>query len=288
MHGLGRHAGLKPYARRGLVALAIFAKLVVIAGLLIWLGPSVSALGWGAALHGLAAAAIAGLALFVGLRHMGRVGHDSKDSGEKAIGIILHGAARYDLLASILTLGRETRLRNLMLGLARLQPGETVLDVACGTGTLALAAKRQVGLQGRVIGVDASAEMIERARAKGAKAGLDLTFVGGAAQALPFGRGQFDIVIGTLMLHHLPKPARADFAGEARRVLKPGGRLLLIDFGRPARRSGWPRFHRHGHLDMQAIAALLTESGFEICDIGAVGTMNLHYVRATLPQELLA
>jgi ubiquinone/menaquinone biosynthesis C-methylase UbiE len=171
-----------------------------------------------------------------------------------------------------------------MLRLANLQPGESMLDVACGTGTLAIAARRKVGPQGRVTGIDASAEMIARARTKAQRAGLDIAFVEGAAQKLPFDDAQFDIVTGTLMLHHLAKPARTAFAREALRILKPGGRLLLIDFGRPPR-SKWPRLHRHGQVDMQAIGAILAECGFAIGDIGPVGTKNLNYVRATAPRS---
>lgn len=63
-------------------------------------------------------------------------------------------------------------------------------------------------------------------------------------------------------------------------MLKPEGRLLLIDFEKPARQSRLPRLHRHGHADMQAIGALLAESGFKIGDTGAVGTKNLSYIRA--------
>ncbi|WP_352642722.1 class I SAM-dependent methyltransferase [Mesorhizobium sp. M0520] len=197
------------------------------------------------------------------------------------MGIVLHRAAGYHLLARVLTFGREGRFRHSMLRLAALQSGEAVLDVACGTGTLAIAARPLVGTDGRVTGVDASAEMVERARVKAARAGLDLTFVKAIAQELPFKDGQFDIVIGTLMLHHLSLPVRSAFVREAGRVLKPGGRLLLIDFGRPLRESRMPRLHRHGHIDMNAVGALLAQRGFKVSDIGAVGTMNLNYVRAT-------
>jgi ubiquinone/menaquinone biosynthesis C-methylase UbiE len=84
------------------------------------------------------------------------------------IGLLIHGAARYDWLVWLYTLGRESRLRARMLRHAALQPGETVLDVGCGTGTLALLAKTQVGVTGEVTGIDASAEMIARQRKGGA------------------------------------------------------------------------------------------------------------------------
>ncbi len=289
MHGFGRHAGFGPHSRKGVIALVILAKLALIAGFLLLLrfgGGYFEAGAWAVAFHGLILAAVAALVFWGGIRHKGLIGSSAHGAGDSAIGIILHRAAGYDLLARVLTFGREGRFRELMLRPARLQPGEAVLDVACGTGTLAIAAKRQVGTDGSVTGIDASAEMIGRARAKAERAGLDLTFVKGTAQELPFGDAQFDIVIGTLMLHHLPEAARSAFAREARRVLKSGGRLLLVDFGMPLRETGLPRLHRHGHIDMHAVGALLTENGFEIGDIGAVGTKNLNYIRARTAEGL--
>lgn len=285
MHSFDHHAGNGGHFRRGTFVVIILAKLTLVAGILALakLGMGYIVAGaWTAALHGLVLAAIAVAVLWGGLRHNGLVGGGAHGAANKGIGIILHRPLGYDLLVRALTIGRENRLREFMLRPAKLQPGEAVLDVACGSGTLAIAARRLVGPDGRVTGVDASAEMIERARAKAARSGLDLNFVNGTAQALPFGDAQFDIVIGTLMLHHLSKPVRLEFVREAARVLKPGGRLLLIDFGRPARRPSWlPRLHRNGHIDMQAMAALLSECGFQVDDVGAVGTKNLNYVRAT-------
>jgi len=263
----------------------LLAKLTLVAGLVVLfkLGMGyIEAGAWTAALHGLVLAAVVVVVLWGGLRHKRLVGGGAHGAAHKGIGIVLHRALGYDLLVRALTFGREERFRESMLRLAKLQSGEAVLDVACGTGTLAIAAKRQVGAGGRVSGVDASPEMIEWARAKAERSGLDLDFVNGTAQALPFDDAQFDIVIGTLMLHHLSKPVRSEFVCEAGRVLKPGGRLLLIDFARPGRESNWlPRLHRHGHIDMQAIAALLGECGFKVDNTGAVGTMNLNHIRAT-------
>jgi ubiquinone/menaquinone biosynthesis C-methylase UbiE len=282
MLGFGRHAVMGLLSRKGAVALVLLAKLFLIAGVLILVHLGAGYLGAGvgvAVFHGIVLMAIVAL-LFLGqARHRSLVRGGMQRVGDQPSGIVLHGAAGYDLLAGLLTFGRESRFREFMLRLAALNPGETVLDVACGTGTLAIAAKRRVGTMGSVTGIDASAEMIERARHKADRAGLEVTFVNGTAQQLPFDDGQFDIVMGTLMLHHLPKPVRAAFAREARRVLKPGGRLLLIDFGKPPQ-SRLPRLHRHGHVDMQAIGELLTENGFEISDTGAVGTKNLNFIRA--------
>src|SRR5260370_7740002 len=80
----------------------------------------------------------------------------------KLTGNILHRAFGYDLLVWLLSLGRERDYRENTLDLARVKPGESVLDVGCGTGTLAIAAKRRVGPAGRVCGIDASPEMISR------------------------------------------------------------------------------------------------------------------------------
>src|SRR5262249_5497440 len=118
-------------------------------------------------------------------------------------GRVLHWAARYDLLVWFLTHGRDRAFRERLVGLARLATGESVLDGGCGTGSLAIAAKRQVGVNGKVFGIDASSAMIARATSKATKAGLDVGFKNAAAEALPFPDTQFDVVLSTLMLHHL-------------------------------------------------------------------------------------
>lgn len=202
-------------------------------------------------------------------------------------GRVLHRAAGYDLLVWLITRGRERRFREQLLSLARLQPGESVLDVGCGTGSLAIAAKRHVGPTGAVQGIDASPKMIARASRKARKADVDVVFRQALAEALPFPDGQFDVVVSTVMLHHLPRNARQQCAGEIRRVLKPGGRVLAVDFGSRshARRSLIGHFHRHGHTKVEDIIALLTAVGLQTIDSGAVGLNDLHFVLAGRPSE---
>ncbi|MDX8512134.1 class I SAM-dependent methyltransferase [Mesorhizobium captivum] len=282
MYSTGRRAGNGQQSRKDFVALAVVVKLSLVAAFLIMLKLGAGYLDagvWTGALHGLILAVVAAVLFWGSLRHR-RSNRGAHGASDRGIGIVLHRAAGYDLLARVLTFGREGSFRDRMLRLACLQSGEAVLDVACGTGTLAIAARRLVGPAGSVAGVDASAEMIDRARSKAIRAGLEIDFANATAQEIPFPDGHFDVVIGTLMLHHLSKPVRSAFFREARRVLKPGGRLLLIDFGRPARQSRMPRLHRHGHVDMDAVGVLLAEDGFKIADSGPVGTMNLNYLRA--------
>jgi ubiquinone/menaquinone biosynthesis C-methylase UbiE len=198
-------------------------------------------------------------------------------------GRVLHSAAGYDLLVWLLLLGRERAFRERLVRLARLETGQSVLDVGCGTGSLAITAKRRVGPAGTVRGVDASPEMIARARRKAHKAGVDVSFTEGVVETLPFPDGGFDAVLSTLMLHHLPGDARRQCALEMRRVLKPGGYVLAVDFGRtPGGRKGLiERFHRHGRIDMDHLVAILSEAGLQIVERGAVGVRDLNFVLAT-------
>jgi ubiquinone/menaquinone biosynthesis C-methylase UbiE len=144
-----------------------------------------------------------------------------------------------------------------------------------------------VGHSGTVCGVDASAEMLARARSKAATARVEIRFEYAAAQRLPFSDSTFDLALGTMMLHHLGRAARRELAAELQRVVKPGGRVLLVDFARPeAKRMGFARHfrHRHGHVDLAEIVGLLEGAGFHPIESGTVGIKNLHFALAASPR----
>ena len=200
-------------------------------------------------------------------------------------GRVLHSAAMYDLLLWLVTLGRERGIREQVLRLARLELGQSVLDVGCGTGTLAIAAKRQVGPTGTVYGIDASPEMIARANRKARKTSVEVTFENGLAEVLPFPDAHFDVVLSTVMLHHLPVKIRQQCAREIRRVLKPSGRVLVVDFGGAAqeRKTIFGRLHRHGYVKLRDIITVLTEAGLNSVESGGVGISDLQFVLAAAP-----
>ena len=198
-------------------------------------------------------------------------------------GIILHSPRFYDFLAWLLLRGREGDFREKVLDLARPKAGESILDVGCGTGTLAIAAKRRVGPATSVQGIDASPEMISRAGAKARKAGLDILFRNESIETLSFPDGQFDLVLSTLMLHHLPRKLREQGVREMRRVLKPGGRLLVVDFGGLEEQRGFlAHFHqRHGHVKPTEIITLLSGAGLNVIESGAMGMKDIHFALGT-------
>ncbi len=135
--------------------------------------------------------------------------------------------------------GFGAAFRERIVDAASLRSGESVLDCGCGTGTLALIAKRRVGPGGSVHGIDISKDMLERAKKKTRQEGLDITFHEGSIDELPFPDASFDAIFSTLMLHHVPKEVKLGAFREMRRVLKPGGRIVIADFGPPKRWWGW-------------------------------------------------
>jgi ubiquinone/menaquinone biosynthesis C-methylase UbiE len=210
---------------------------------------------------------------------------EEKVNASSTAGIVLHAPVLYDLTVWLSMRGKERHFRESVVKLARLAPGESVLDVGCGTGSLAVAAKRQVGPTGTVYGIDASAEMIARANKKARKAGAEVVFKEALAQEIPFPDGHFDVALSTVMLHHLPSKARLQCVREMQRVVKPGGRVLVVDFEDSKAEGGlFSRFHRrHGHVSVRDLVSLLKEAGFMVSDSGAVGIRNLQFVLATNP-----
>ena len=207
----------------------------------------------------------------------------AQETAPRTHGLVLNWAARYDILAWLLTHGREGELRKRILTFADLRNGEAVLDIGCGTGTLAIAASRHVGTTGEVIGIDASPSMVARANRKAGRAGARAAFQVAVAENLPFPDRRFDVVLSTLMLHHLPRTTRQQCAREITRVLKSGGRVLAVDFGRAKQRGLLAHFHRHGHVEVQAIVTLLSDAGLEPIRSGQVGMNNLNFVLARTP-----
>jgi ubiquinone/menaquinone biosynthesis C-methylase UbiE len=139
----------------------------------------------------------------------------------------------YDALVNFMTLGRVRRLRTRTVELALLKPGESILDVGCGTGGVTIPAKLQVGSMGNAAGIDPDPGMIAIARRKASQAGLEIDFRLGVIETLPYPDGIFDAATSSLMMHHLPHEVQVKGLAEIRRVLKPGGRLLIADMSRP-------------------------------------------------------
>jgi ubiquinone/menaquinone biosynthesis C-methylase UbiE len=181
-------------------------------------------------------------------------------------GRVIHWAWFYDLLLKIVTLGRERQFRSRIITAARLELGQQVLDVGCGTGTLAVAAAEQVGTEGRVHGIDPAPEMIARARAKATKAAAAVEFEVGVVESLAFPDESMDVVLSSLMFHHLPDNLKPAGLAEIRRVLTPGGRLVLIDFGNPHRLVGQAQVAGFGtvttaRLGPRFLFSLIAEAG---------------------------
>ena len=127
---------------------------------------------------------------------------------------------------------RDIRYKSLLIEQANIQPGHKVLDLGCGTGTLAMMAKAAQP-EADVTGLDADPEMLQMAIVKSAEEKIPVKFDVGFAHELPYPDASFDRVLSSIMIHHLKTPEKEKAAYEVFRVLKPGGELHIIDFGKP-------------------------------------------------------
>jgi 2-polyprenyl-3-methyl-5-hydroxy-6-metoxy-1,4-benzoquinol methylase len=127
---------------------------------------------------------------------------------------------------------REGAFKRVVIELADLKEGEAALDLGCGTGTLALMAYADAP-GAEIVGLDADPEILASARRKASQAGARIGFDEGMSVDMPYGDARFDVVLSTLFFHHLADPDKRATAAELLRVLKPGGRLVIADIGRP-------------------------------------------------------
>ena len=143
-------------------------------------------------------------------------------------------APRYDLVNDVITGGQARAWRKKLVKLSGATDGMSVLDVATGTGDLALVFKQAMGANSNVTGVDFCAEMLEFAPTKAQAKNLDVTFKQGDAMALEFADASFDVVSIGYGLRNVTDTAKA--IREMSRVIKPGGKLMILETGR----SEWP------------------------------------------------
>lgn len=126
---------------------------------------------------------------------------------------------------------QEEKFKQHLIAQARIEPGHRVLDLGCGTGTLTLLIK-QMHPNVEVIGLDADLKVLDIARTKVAKARVKITLESGMAFELPYADGSFDRVLSSLVFHHLTKENKQRTGREVYRVLRPGGELHIVDFGK--------------------------------------------------------
>ena len=169
----------------------------------------------------------------MGTTHFGYESVDEKDKARRVRGVFDSVASRYDLMNDLMSGGMHRAWKAYTLMVGNVQEGQRVLDIAGGTGDLARAWARRVGASGQVVHTDINEAMLSTGRERLLDEGLILPTVVCDAEQLPFADGHFDLVsvaFGLRNMTHKDKALR-----EMARVLKKGGRLLVLEFSQVAR-----------------------------------------------------
>lgn len=205
--------------------------------------------------------------------------HSRKHHGDATKGNVIHWASFYDVVFGWIL----RRTHDEVIRLAASSPEERVLDVGCGTGSLAIALKASVGQTGLVHGIDASAEMIKVANRNALRASVDVNFMVGLGEAIPFPNETFDLVVSQLAIHHLPDDLKLSAIKEMHRVLKPNGRCMIVDFEPPKSIAG--RFATRIFLspmmeiNVKNYRPLMEEAGFNDIETGNTRHRLLSFIR---------
>jgi demethylmenaquinone methyltransferase/2-methoxy-6-polyprenyl-1,4-benzoquinol methylase len=164
-------------------------------------------------------------------------------------------ATRYDVTNEVMSFGIHRLWRRTTVRLSGAKAGDCVLDCASGTGDLALAFKRKVGEAGRVVGTDFCKEMLDHAPAKAARQGLQVEFQVADAMDLPFEDQRFDVASIAFGIRNVDDPVKC--LREMARVVRPGGRVVVLEFGQPQGMFG-ALFRFYSKVIMPSVGGLLT------------------------------
>ena len=165
--------------------------------------------------------------------HFGFESVDERDKARRVRGVIDSVASRYDLMNDLMSAGLHRAWKAYTVMVADVKPGMSVLDIAGGTGDLALAFAPKVGPTGTVVHTDINAAMLGEGRNRLIDAGLALPTVVCDAEALPFPDAHFDRVTVAFGLRNMTHKDRA--LAQMHRVIKPGGKLLVLEFSKVAK-----------------------------------------------------
>jgi len=206
-------------------------------------------------------------------------------------------ALKYRLLTSLYDpllhwVLRESKFKRGLVEQAGIESGHRVLDLGCGTGTLALLIKR-TQQETEVVGLDGDPKVLEIAKAKVARSGQEITMDYGMAYELPYPDDSFDRVLSSLLFHHLTRENKVRTLTEVFRVLRPGGQLHVADWGAPSNISMRIAFLSVQMLDGFKTTAdnvngllpeLFSSAGFEVSQESAQyrtisGTLSLYRAR---------